>query len=136
MVEGIAQIISQSERKVLVCSTSNSICDEIACRLLKSVPDADILRLYSARTKRKNIPAELFAIANYDEKGSRTYLPDWPDLKKKQAIVCTLFMSGRLPQAEVNIPADHFSHIFIDECAGVTEPDALTPITSMDRLTA
>lgn len=128
LVEAVAQIVLHSVQKVLVCSTSNSICDEITTRLLKLTPNSSIIRLYSTKSKRRNIPDNLYEVANYDEKQKRTYLPDWPVLREKQVIICTLFMSGRLVQAHINIPRNHFSHIFIDECTSVSEPDALTPI--------
>lgn len=66
---------------------------------------------------------------NYDDAQNKTYLPAWESLQKMQVIICTLFMSGRLAQA--NIPSHHFSYIFIDECASVSEPEALTAIAGM-----
>lgn len=137
MTEAIAQItsISRSNQKVLVCASSNSVCDEIRDRLLKLKPFASTLRLLSKKNSTmRNYPEDHDSpdenVSSFDvgkiDKNSR----EWSMLLDRQVIICTPFIAGRL--AEKRIAPNHFSYIFIDECASISEPEALSAIVGMD----
>lgn len=121
----------------MVCASSNAVCDEIALRIIKLIPEhsSSIYRFYALSTKVKNILPELLSISSIAENEDKVYLPELKILLAKRVIVCTAFMSGRLALANIHArKPKHFSYVFIDECASVTEPDALIPASSRSKL--
>lgn len=126
LVEAIAQIYKQNEKSVhvLVCATSNSACDEVAKRLLKSIPSNQIFRMYAKTADTSDASTELLAASNFSKKVH--YYPDLKMLYQYKIVICTLTTAGRLSQAGIN--TKHFSYIFIDESGSATEPQTLIAI--------
>lgn len=134
IIEAIAQIVKNTDEKVLLCSSSNFACDALAARLLHIDAVAEkqcVYRLYSKSTDPSNIPAFVKRISNfYDIDNIKDgFYPDLSFLVQFQVIVCTLTTAGRLTQANIgkNYP-ELFSYVIIDECACATEPGSITPI--------
>lgn len=114
---------------ILISTSSNSACNEIASRLLKHIPKTDIFRLFAGSQARKIdlIDEDVLESSNL-ESGDHFY-PCLEELYQFRIILCTLCVAGRLGLA--NIDPWHFSHVFIDECGSATEPEALIPIVGI-----
>jgi helicase MOV-10 len=130
VVEAICQLYTVEESlKILVTAQSNAACDVIADRLLKFLPSTDIYRLFAPSWEKKQdkVAKELLQISNLAS-GRHAY-PGWSTFFEYRVVVCTLTTAGRLVQAHIR--ANHFTHVFIDECASATEPSALIPIVGL-----
>ncbi|KAJ6648786.1 putative helicase mov-10-B.2 [Pseudolycoriella hygida] len=136
IVESICQLFSFPKNRILVCSSSNNVCDEIAQKLiplLKSTTQHqtsltqqyNILRLYATSVRRSCKNYELLDNSNFDEKS----IPCLAEIYKYRIVVCTLTVAGRLAQG--NISKDHFTHLFIDECESAAETYTLIPIVGI-----
>lgn len=134
IVEAVAQIVTKTNEKILLCSMSNTTCDVLATRLLAIDVIAEkqcVYRLYSRMTSPASIPPQLKPISNfYDvDDNENSFYPALKFLANFQVIVCTLTTAGRLAQAKMaeDYPG-HFSYIIIDECACATESFCIIPI--------
>ncbi|ALC41335.1 maker59 [Drosophila busckii] len=144
LVEAILQLHLNPKNRILVACGSNSACDTIALRLceyfeqlLLNATDAKpLVRLYSKlRVKKglKEVPPLLLRYANVER--SRCEL----DRKLKLAYktlksVVTKINVATLCTAQVlklQVPDISFTHIFIDEAAAATEPEALLAIVGL-----
>ena len=61
--------------------------------------------------------------------GERIVYPKLEELMKYKVIVTTLVTAGRLVTAK--IPADHFSHVVLDETGQATEPEAAVALSGL-----
>lgn len=130
IVEAVCQLWKLKPKShILISTSSNSACNEIASRLLKYIPNTDILRLFagSQASKTDLIDEDVLEASNL-ESGDHFY-PCLDELYQFRIILCTLCVAGRLGLA--NIDPRHFSHVFIDECGSATEPEALIPIVGI-----
>lgn len=129
ITEAICQLLlTQPHSRILVTAQSNAAADELALRLLKYLPNIcyfyhNVYRLYAKHMLREVTDATLLANSNYTD----CELPEWKLLSKYRVIVCTLVNSGRINKLSEN-SADHFTHLFVDECCSATESAALIPI--------
>lgn len=134
IIEAIAQIVANTNQKVLLCSSSNSNCDMMTTRLLEIPYVAEkecVYRFYTQCTDPKKVPIDVKLVSNlYDiDKVNQGFYPELTFLNNFQVIVCTLTTAGRLTQANIAKRYPNlFSYIFIDECACATEPAAIIPI--------
>lgn len=127
LVEAIAQIATTTTQKVLVCATSNAACDVLASRLLKIIPESLIYRMYSTTTSLANVEQHIKESSNAAD--GDAFYPSIEHLKYAQVLICTLVVAGRLMQAKITKRyPNHFSYIFIDECACSTESASIIPI--------
>lgn len=130
-----------------MCATSNSACDEIAQRLLKFIPTQhnktelyNLYRLYASSINKDSPEQSILDSSNFFDK----FYPPLQTLYRYRIIIGTLGVAGRLGNkrenlgstfsyhchisAQARISADHFTHLFIDECGSATESASLIPI--------
>ncbi|KAG8235104.1 hypothetical protein J437_LFUL015531 [Ladona fulva] len=127
IVEAILQILKTNNgAKVLVTAPSNAAVDVISSRLLKYLSPTQLMRIYSSCREWSQIPEIMKDSCNYDSKTGNFEIPEGSEIIKYKVIAVTMITAGRL--IEKKIPQNHFSHIFIDECAQGLEPEALISV--------
>lgn len=128
IVSAIEEIVRSSDKYVLVCANSNAACDEIAIRLMYVLSANEMFRLYAKSCDYKAINPKLKSICNWFNDEFR--YPSLSFLYRFRVLVCTLCTAGCLVRARHNhnYKVDHFSHIFIDECASTHETMAMIAI--------
>ncbi|EIN09075.1 P-loop containing nucleoside triphosphate hydrolase protein [Punctularia strigosozonata HHB-11173 SS5] len=128
VVESIKQLLIANDAcRILVCAPSNAAADLLAMRLLDLGP-YQLFRLNSVSREVKRLPKDLlpFSLIN----GNQVFAtPALEDLMKYRVVVSTC-ISGGIPYG-LGVPRGYYSHIFVDECAQATEPDAMIPIRTM-----
>lgn len=125
LVECVLQISKlKPDNHILITAQSNSACDEIGTRLLSTISDSKILRIYSSSMKgqkRDILNKQLMSTSNIRDNSN-----EWPtkeEFHSFQIVIITLSYSSRLVQS--NIDKRHFDYIFLDECAAASEPESL-----------
>lgn len=134
LVATIEQIVRTTDQNILVCAMSNAACDEIADRLVDVLEEDEMYRFYARSYKHEKITARLARVSNYDSDG--IFYPTLKFLYQFRVIICTLCSSGCFTRArkDVNVwREDHFSYIFIDECASAHETMCLVPIAGTNQ---
>ncbi|XP_059612254.1 putative helicase MOV-10 [Phlebotomus argentipes] len=127
LVETVCQLWKQQPNShILITAQSNSACDELCLRLLRYLPNCDVLRLFS-RVKEKELEkmeAELLKVANALE--NKIFYPSLKKIYQFRIVICTISMAGKLVQARIS--TQHFTHVVIDESSCCTESQAIVPI--------
>lgn len=150
LVEAILQIVKLNEDShVLVGTPSNSAANLITERLLDSnvLKDDDLIRIVSHNYVEKgSVPTHLKSHSgsvlmgreNTQEikecrrpDGIRKQIP-LKDLKKFKIIIGTCASLGTLLPLEFS--DKHFTHLFIDEAAQLIEPEAMIPISLLNKV--
>lgn len=137
IVESIYQLyMTQPSARVLVCASSNAIVDEICIRLMEFLRDygsgdgaPSILRMYATGFKPTVTNPKLLCISNVKGTDTETAEQVAKSVLKYRVVLATLAASGRIAAAE--IPPDHFTHLFIDECQSAGESLTLIPIAGI-----
>lgn len=133
MIAAILEVVMFSKAKcVLVCSQSNSACDDITKRLMVHVNKSRIIRLYATSYQHNQLDPTIEPISNY-RNGKFDY-PCLNHLYGYQVVVCTLSAAGSIPRSrglDPDFSSKHFSHIFIDEAGFVNETLSLVPIAGL-----
>lgn len=147
LVAAIEEIVRSSNKCVLVCANSNSTCDEITERLLDVLDFGEMFRMYAKSVDPKKISDRIKPISNRSSEGIR--YPSLAFLYKFRVLICTLNVAGFIARAReytmnlrrktiicenYSFHADHFSHVFIDECASAHEPISLIPIAGKNHI--
>ncbi|XP_055916357.1 putative helicase mov-10-B.1 [Eupeodes corollae] len=128
IVETVLQLWHRRpETRVLITAGSNSACDEVALRLLKTINEIqpekpNILRIY-AKSNEKRLDCIEDALIEASNFYSAHFYPSVEAIQEYRIIVCTISIVGKLVSAQFG--SDFFTHIFIDECGALTEPEAL-----------
>ncbi|XP_039449832.1 putative helicase MOV-10 [Culex pipiens pallens] len=130
LVEAIGQIYKLlPTANVLAVATSNSAANELTSRLLEIIPEKDIFRFFakSCARKKKDIEQDVLDVSNLRSwnigmDGKRFY----ENIRPCRVVLCTASTAGRLVNSDV--PKNHFSYIFIDECGSAKEVSSLVPI--------
>lgn len=125
----VEHIVRSTGKNVLVCTNSNSACDEVAERVLRVLGQSQIFRLYAKSYKKSSLKPELENICNLQN--GQFQFPPLEYLYKFRVLVCTLLTAGLLVRAngaDEKFNAKHFSHIIIDESACTHESTSLIPI--------
>lgn len=123
-----AEALSKRGNKIMVCAQSNSMCDELALRLLKALPKKQVIRIYATNCS-KPMP-ELIESSNYDETNDTMTRMKTNQLANFRVIICTVSTSGKLfPNNTKAAKKLKFNYLFIDEAASVAETMTLIPIT-------
>lgn len=120
---------------MLVCAHSNTACDEIAERLTTVLGEEELFRMYARTFDVCKLNPLLIPYSNWT--GTEFHYPSLEFLCKFRVLVCTLCTAGSLTRA--GISAQHFSHVFIDECASAFETMTMIPIagtTNFNLLTS
>lgn len=131
LVAAIEQIVRSTTKKILVCAQSNAAADEITIRLSNTLTENQMFRMYakSFDERKLNSVIEPYSNWTYSEEKKFTY-PSFDFLAEFRVIICTLSTSCCFARA-MHIPANHFSYVFIDECASAHETSSLIPIAGM-----
>ncbi|KAH9038477.1 P-loop containing nucleoside triphosphate hydrolase protein [Lactarius pseudohatsudake] len=123
VVESIMQLVRRDASfKILACTPSNAAADVLVERLAAAGLTVDqLLRLKARSYDMKSVPEDVRAFyASPESVNPRVY-----------RVVLTTCSSAAL--LETDIPAGHFSHIFIDEAAQADEPLVLIPIATFSN---
>lgn len=133
IVESIIQLYNASpNNRVLVCSPSNGVLDEITVRLASWSGDvrSDCLRLFASSTENTvDKGSTLYKVSNFSQGGKNSYIFVADLIRRSRIVLSTLAVSGRI--ALTNLEKTFFTHIFIDECHASGEPMTLVPIASI-----
>lgn len=127
IVESVLQILKNTKSKILITVNSNAACDEIGKRLKRFIhhfkdPNT-FLRIYSA--------AHIVNVSNWDDDFLKIsnlchayhYYPTLATVRKFRVVIATAVVSAKYIQS--GLGEGSFSHIFIDENASTTIPEAL-----------
>lgn len=101
-------------------------CDEITERLLQIFKCDEIFRMYA---KSYNKTKAIKQCSNFFNEEFQ--IPCFAYIYQFKVVICTLSTAANLIRGRFkdnDFDANHFSHIFIDECANTTETAALIPI--------
>lgn len=120
----------QKENFVLICSNSNSACDELFDRLFQVLDRNEILRLYTTTHDPKKVKADYLKFSNWESRAKSFTIPGLPFLYQFRVLVCTLAVASCLTRAYQHpiFKPDHFSHVIIDECCCTHETTTMIPI--------
>ncbi|XP_062135558.1 uncharacterized protein LOC133845192 isoform X1 [Drosophila sulfurigaster albostrigata] len=135
--EAIYQLyVRRPETHILVLAGSNTACDEIALRLLRSISKVPnqtrpLTRIFAASCDRRidNIDDLLL---EYSNMYALHFYPDVQAVHNYRIVVCTLSLAGKLSTGGFGRDEDKrsvFSHVFVDEAAASTEAEVLMGIT-------
>lgn len=127
LVAAVEQIVLLTSKNVLVCAQSNTACDEIAERLTTVLGEEELFRMYARTFDACKLNPLLIPYSNWT--GTEFHYPSLQFLCKFRVVVCTLCTAGTLTRA--GISAQHFAHVFIDECASAFETMTMIPIAGM-----
>lgn len=118
LVEAILQVyLNISHSRMLVCAPSNSAADLLTEKLWASgllVP-SDIVRLLGFQRDLDAVPARIRPLCVNTNKLERA--------SHHRIVVSTIVTAGAL--YGLGLPADHFTHGFLDEAGQATEPECL-----------
>jgi len=145
--------------RILICAPSHTAADVITGRLGMRIRERELFRLYSAERPVQTVPASILKYCQQDSQTGAFALPPASELMSYKVIVCTchdahlLYRVGvtnnqlrlgrirfrnrlstqcrasNLTAAVEGVDEPHFTHLFIDEAAQATEPEALIPIS-------
>lgn len=135
--EAIYQLyVRRPDTHILVLAGSNTACDEIALRLLRSISKAPsqarpLTRIFAASCDRRidNIHDLLL---EYSNMYGLHFYPDVQAVHEYRIVVCTLSLAGKLSTGGFGYDEDKrsvFTHVFVDEAAASTEAEVLMGIT-------
>lgn len=126
VVESVKQIYDlRRNDNILICAPSNHAADEVARRLVGTIPSTDLLRFIAASRSIQNIHKEVIEYSNF----SQGFCTQIYDFTKYRIIISTLVNAARLIQNDV--PGGHFDYVFIDESGQATETETLIPIAGI-----
>ncbi|KAG5863011.1 putative helicase mov-10-B.1, partial [Gonioctena quinquepunctata] len=131
VVESVLQIWKNDPgARVLICAPSNAAADEVAIRLVDTIPHMDIFRLlgtiYGSHEEKRM--QKIRPITNVGEDGV-FYMPSMETLLKYRVLLTTIVTAAKLVNG--GVPEGHFSYVFIDESGYVTETQTLIPIAGI-----
>ena len=126
IVEAIQQILDRDpETRILACAPSNSAADVIARRLSAVLEHEELFRFNAPSRERAAVPPELLPYTFMNENGLFSH-PPLEIVKTYRVIVCTC-LSAAFTYG-IGVERGHFSHVFIDEAAQATEPEAMVVV--------
>ncbi|XP_045911976.1 putative helicase mov-10-B.2 isoform X1 [Micropterus dolomieu] len=128
LVEAIKQIEkTQASCHILACAPSNSAADLLCSKILDHVDEHKVFRMYASSRDPNFVPERLKACSNLV--GECYVFPAKEKLMEYTIIVTTLLTAGRLVTG--NIPAGHFTHVFVDEAGHAVETECLVPLAGL-----
>ena len=126
IVEAIKQILLCNPTAcVLACAPSNAAADVIARRLLGLFTNQELFRFYAPSREKKAVPHDLLPYTFMNADGLFSH-PPLNTVKSYRVIVCTC-LSAAFTYG-IGVERGHFSHVFIDEAAQATEPEAMVVV--------
>lgn len=129
LVAAILEIIRSSENYILVCCNSNSACDEITERLVDRLNKDEIFRIFAKSINKSSISPKIQPICNLIN--DEIKFPSFAFINKFRVVILTLQTAGsyvRGRELDKDFNSGHFSYLFIDEAASVSEPLSFIPI--------
>lgn len=132
LVAAIVEIAQTTANCVLVCSQSNSACNEITERLAKFLETGLVLRLFAKSYSPDLLSKTIRPICNL--KKEEFELPSMNFIQRFRVVVCTLHIAGMMGLSrgmDPDFKSNHFSHVILDEAAFVHEPATFLPIVGM-----
>lgn len=112
--------------RVLVATASHAAANVVLDRLKPSFGNKEMFRLVSTAKPLNEIPMSMMQYCRISQE-NLFEIPTATDLHAFKIIVSTCVDSGLL--RTIGMPDQHFTHVFIDESAQVTEPEALIPMS-------
>lgn len=136
LVAAIVEIILTTDNCVLVCTCSNSACDEITERLLDLLPSHTVFRMYAKSFSVDELNEKIRPVSNLID--NEFQLPSLTYLYQFRVIICTVQMAGCITRARENnnFRSNHFSHVIFDEAACVPQSVSLVAIAGMYDLSS
>lgn len=133
LVAAVDEIITTTDKCVLVCANSNAACDEITERLARVLTSDDMFRLYSKTSDARHTKQWIKPMCNLRD--DSFVIPSLAFLYQFRVVICTLATAGCFARGRhhEHFRADHFAYVFIDECASTNEPTALVAIAGLCR---
>lgn len=130
-VAAISEIVSATNKSILVCAQSNTACDEIALRLMKVLRDGELFRMYAKSHDKNLINTKIKPISNL--KGNVIHFPSLEHIYQFRVVVCIFFTSAYFSSVrkEKYFDPAHFSYVFIDEAACCQEIFSMIPIAGV-----
>lgn len=134
VVAAIVKIVHTTSKNILVCTQSNSACNEIAERLAKFLTTEQMLRMFSKSYDVDKISPTIEPFSNLSDE--QFVYPALDDLYKYRLLVCTLSTSGCLVRARTSIEFNpkHFGYVFIDESTSAYQTATFIPIAGKNEI--
>ncbi|KAL9702497.1 hypothetical protein quinque_006015 [Culex quinquefasciatus] len=132
LAEAIGQIYKlRPSVNVLAVATSNSAANELTSRLLEIIPEDNVYRFFarSCARKKRDIEKEVLDVSNLRGSTVADSQRFYEKIRPCRVVLCTASTAGRL--VGMDIPKEHFSYIFIDECGSAKEISSLVPIVGV-----
>jgi helicase MOV-10 len=126
IVEAIKQILRRDPNaRVLACAPSNAAADVLALRLAELFKQDILFRFYAPSRERGTVPPDLLPYTYINGLGVFSH-PPLATVRAFRLIVCTCISAAFT--LGIGVERGHFSHVFIDEAAQATEPEAMVVV--------
>jgi helicase MOV-10 len=133
IVEAIKQILRRDpSAHILACAPSNSAADIIALRLSELLQPHSLFRFYAPSRESNTVPKDLLRYTVKNGEGVFSHPP--LDSVKAFRVIVTTCLSAAFAEG-IGVERGHFSHIFIDEAAQATEPEAMVVVKNTAHAT-
>lgn len=131
LVEAILQLYTSNRRaNVLICAASNSAADHVLEKLLSAsylIRPSDIFRLNAPSRQYDDVNPDFIRFCFFEDMVFKC--PPMRALMRYKIVIST-YMSSSFLHAE-GIRRGHFTHIFLDEAAQSSEPEAMVPLSGL-----
>ncbi|XP_034552596.1 putative helicase mov-10-B.2 isoform X2 [Notolabrus celidotus] len=128
VVEAIKQIEKRQDScHILACAPSNSAADLLCKKILDHVDRNKVFRMYASSRDPRYVPVEIKDCTNLV--GECYVYPAKEKLMEYKIMVTTLLTAGRMVSG--NIPAGHFTHVFVDEAGHAIETECIVPLAGL-----
>jgi hypothetical protein len=126
IIEAILQLARNDKFRILLAAPSNNAADLIVSRLARGKIRPDrMFRLNALSRAIESVDADVLPYCHHVK--GEFGVPS--DFRSKSIIVSTCISAGML--VSLDIGADHFTHIFIDEAAQATEQEAIATFSGV-----
>jgi len=127
VVESIRQTLKRwPESRILACAPSNAAADLIAERLAPYLSSKELFRAYGPSRGRSQVPVSLLGHICVSSRTGTFSVHPLEVMEDFRVIVSTCVSASIFPG--IGMPRGHFTHIFLDEAAQATEPEAMISI--------
>uniref|UniRef100_A0A1B6GSP2 RNA helicase n=1 Tax=Cuerna arida TaxID=1464854 RepID=A0A1B6GSP2_9HEMI len=103
-------------------------CNLITERLISSLPQAKILRLFSYSADLTEVSESVLSHSNYNSAAGWITFPETKKILENDIIIVTIITAGRLVTGGVD---GKFQFVYIDECGQASEPESLVAIAGL-----
>lgn len=129
LIAAIKDLVRTTNKFILVCAQSNTACDELMLRTLKTLEYGESYRMYAVSVKEENIPLAIRPLSNLHE--GRCQMPALNVVYQPRVVICTVQTAGYFNRvkSDPHFDLNHFSFLMIDEAGSIEETGTLIPIT-------